>query len=177
MRFYCITISKCDILILLKVILFCKPFFVLKKDSGRFPHVLLSMYSLIAIIITSAFFTVFVFPIIIRTKVILKRFEFKKNQPSFKIIWTPFQPIIGGKTKAIKNALVMMIAINVKNFKQLFKKELNYDECNKSPQMTKTDVQSFLVELVATHRLHKNTNKYDVLIIIICGHGKKGNML
>ncbi|ETN98842.1 subfamily C14A unassigned peptidase (C14 family), partial [Reticulomyxa filosa] len=25
--------------------------------------------------------------------------------------------------------------------------------------------------------LHKNTNKYDGLIIIICGHGRKGNML
>ncbi|ETO15323.1 hypothetical protein RFI_22042, partial [Reticulomyxa filosa] len=31
--------------------------------------------------------------------------EFKKNQPSFKIIWTPLQPMIIGKTKTIKNAL------------------------------------------------------------------------
>ncbi|ETN97211.1 hypothetical protein RFI_40320, partial [Reticulomyxa filosa] len=83
--------------------------------------------------------------------------EFKKSQPSFKIIWTPFHPIICGKTKTIKNALVMMIAISeyndnlkwpdlpnvkedVKNFRQLFKKELSYEfERNKSPQMTKTD--------------------------------------
>ncbi|ETO01271.1 hypothetical protein RFI_36169, partial [Reticulomyxa filosa] len=38
--------------------------------------------------------------------------EFKENQPLFKIIWTPFQPIIIGKTKTIKNALVMMVAIS-----------------------------------------------------------------
>ncbi|ETN99537.1 hypothetical protein RFI_37933, partial [Reticulomyxa filosa] len=102
--------------------------------------------------------------------------EFKKNKPSFKITWTPLQPIINEKTKTIKNALVMTIAIseyndktkwpnlpNVKedliNFKQLFEKELNYEfECNKSPHMKKTDVQSFLAELVVNHRLHKNTN-------------------
>ncbi|ETO03160.1 hypothetical protein RFI_34250, partial [Reticulomyxa filosa] len=44
----------------------------------------------------------------------LKR-EFKKNRPSFKIIWTPFQPIMIGKTKTIKNALVVMIAISEYN--------------------------------------------------------------
>ncbi|ETN99890.1 hypothetical protein RFI_37577, partial [Reticulomyxa filosa] len=37
--------------------------------------------------------------------------KFKKIKPSFKIIWTSFQPIIIGKTKTIKNALVMVIAI------------------------------------------------------------------
>ncbi|ETO08013.1 hypothetical protein RFI_29379 [Reticulomyxa filosa] len=42
--------------------------------------------------------------------------------------------------------------------------------------MTKTDLQSFLVELIANHKLYKNTKKYDVLIIIICGHRQKGNM-
>ncbi|ETO02785.1 hypothetical protein RFI_34627 [Reticulomyxa filosa] len=73
--------------------------------------------------------------------------EFESNKSTFKIPWLQYLP----KTKTIKNALVMMIAI-----------KLNYEfECNKSPQMTKTDVQSFLAELVVSHKLHKNTNKYD----------------
>ncbi|ETN97689.1 hypothetical protein RFI_39836, partial [Reticulomyxa filosa] len=72
--------------------------------------------------------------------------EFESNEPTFKIIWISFQQsIILGKTKTIKNALVILIAIseyndndkwknlkNVKekdskNFKQLFELELNYE--------------------------------------------------
>ncbi|ETO01572.1 hypothetical protein RFI_35868 [Reticulomyxa filosa] len=37
--------------------------------------------------------------------------EFESNEPTFKIIWTSFQQsIILGKTKTIKNALVILIA-------------------------------------------------------------------
>ncbi|ETO31119.1 hypothetical protein RFI_06001 [Reticulomyxa filosa] len=123
--------------------------------------------------------------------------EFESNEPTFKILWTPYQrPAIIGKTKTIKNALVIMIAIseymdntmwrnlpNVKekditNFKQLFEQELNYEiVCNLSSNMTKQDVQSFLFELVTNYQLHKNPHKYDGLIVIICGHGDNGNML
>ncbi|ETO02948.1 hypothetical protein RFI_34462 [Reticulomyxa filosa] len=122
--------------------------------------------------------------------------EFKKNELSFKIILTPFQPIINGKTKTIKNALVIMIAISeyndntqwpnlpnvkekdLKNFEQLFQKELNYTfEWSQSTQMIRQGVQSFLTKTIAKHDLHENTNKYDGLIIIICGHGEDGNML
>ncbi|ETO35881.1 hypothetical protein RFI_01181 [Reticulomyxa filosa] len=65
--------------------------------------------------------------------------EFESNEPTFKIIWTSFQQsIIFGKTKTIKNALVILIAISeyddnnkwknlknvkekdVKNFKLIF---------------------------------------------------------
>ncbi|ETO01295.1 hypothetical protein RFI_36145, partial [Reticulomyxa filosa] len=39
--------------------------------------------------------------------------EFESNEPTFKIIWTSFQQsIILGKTKTIKNALVILIAIS-----------------------------------------------------------------
>ncbi|ETO24895.1 hypothetical protein RFI_12261 [Reticulomyxa filosa] len=119
------------------------------------------------------------------------------NEPIFKIIWTSFQQqTILGKTKTIKNALVIMIAIseyddnniwknlkNVKekdihNFKQLFEQELNYEIVyNQSPKMTKQDVQTFLAKLIVNYELHENSHKYDGLIIIICGHGENGNML
>ncbi|ETO34159.1 hypothetical protein RFI_02935 [Reticulomyxa filosa] len=100
------------------------------------------------------------------------------NQSSFKIIWTLLQPIIIGKTKTIKNPFVVMIAIkvnnlpnvketDVKNFKQLFKKELNYQL---------EYVQSFLVELVVNHKLYK-INNYDELVMIIYGHGGDENKL
>ncbi|ETO31606.1 hypothetical protein RFI_05515 [Reticulomyxa filosa] len=122
--------------------------------------------------------------------------EFENEEPTFKIIWTSFQQTIIGKTKTIKNALVIMIAIseyidnttwcnlpNVKekditNFKQLFEQELKYDVvCNQSSKMTKQDVQSFLIKLIANSELHENTHKYDGLIIIICGHGDDGNIV
>ncbi|ETO19405.1 hypothetical protein RFI_17817 [Reticulomyxa filosa] len=64
--------------------------------------------------------------------------EFESNEPTFEIIWISFQqPIILGKTKTIKNTLVIMIAISeyddnnmeksYKYFKQLFEQELNYE--------------------------------------------------
>ncbi|ETO01755.1 ras-related protein Rap-1A [Reticulomyxa filosa] len=123
--------------------------------------------------------------------------EFESKEPIFKIILTPFQqPIILGKTKTIKNALVIMIAIseyddnskwknlkNVKekditNFKQLFEQELNYKiVCNPSPKMAKGDVQDFMDQLVIDFKLRKNAYDYDGLIMIICGHGENENML
>ncbi|ETN99336.1 hypothetical protein RFI_38145 [Reticulomyxa filosa] len=67
---------------------------------------------------------------------------------------------------------------DVTNFKQLFEQELKYEVvCNSVPKMTKQDIQSFLAKLVVNHDLHENKNKYDGLIIIICGHGEDGNML
>ncbi|ETO31826.1 hypothetical protein RFI_05290 [Reticulomyxa filosa] len=121
--------------------------------------------------------------------------EFETNEPTFKITWIPFQQlIIIGKTKTIKNALVIMIAISeymdktlrnlpnvnekdVTNFKQLFEEELKYDFiCNPSPKMTKQDLQSFFAKLNANYDLHENTRKYDGLIVIICGHGEDGNV-
>ncbi|ETO20137.1 hypothetical protein RFI_17079 [Reticulomyxa filosa] len=123
--------------------------------------------------------------------------EFETNEPTFKITWIPFQQlIVVGKTKAVTNALVIMIAINeymdnktlsnlpnvkekdVINFSQLFGQKLNYDVvCNPSPKMTKQDVQSFLAKLIVNYELHENTRKYDGLIVIICGHGENGNTL
>ncbi|ETO05944.1 hypothetical protein RFI_31453 [Reticulomyxa filosa] len=123
--------------------------------------------------------------------------EFKNNKPTFKITWISFQhPVILGKTKIIKNALVIMIAIseyidntiwsnlpNVKrkdfeNFKQLFEQELNYEMiCNSSSNMTKDDVRDFMDGIILNFQLRKNTNKYDGLILVICGHGENGNML
>ncbi|ETN98778.1 hypothetical protein RFI_38709, partial [Reticulomyxa filosa] len=85
--------------------------------------------------------------------------EFESNEPTFKIIWA-FQL---GKTKIIRNALVMLIAISeyddnntwkylknvkekdVKNFKQLFEQELNYEMiCNPYPKMTKNEIDEFI---------------------------------
>ncbi|ETO09620.1 caspase-8 [Reticulomyxa filosa] len=119
--------------------------------------------------------------------------EFKSNEPTFKLIWTSFQH---GKTKTIKNAFVIMIAISeyndnsiwknlknvkekdVKNFKQLFEQEMNYEiMCNSSPKMTKDEVDEFMDQVKINFKLRKNTNKYDGLIIIICGHGENENML
>ncbi|ETN98889.1 hypothetical protein RFI_38598 [Reticulomyxa filosa] len=118
--------------------------------------------------------------------------EFKNKEPTFKINWTSFQQLI----KTIKNALVIMIAISeyidnkmwsnlpnvketdIKNFKQLFKQELNYEiVCNQSPKMTKDDIQNFMDRIVLNFKLCKNTNKYDGLIMIICGYGENGNTL
>ncbi|ETO04643.1 caspase-8 precursor [Reticulomyxa filosa] len=102
---------------------------------------------------------------------------------------------LDAKIKIIKNAFVLMIAISkyndkkwknlssvkkkdVKNFKGLFKRELNYKfVCNEEHSMSKTDVQKFLTEQTCKHKLHKNEKEYDALIIIICGHGDAGNVL
>ncbi|ETO06657.1 hypothetical protein RFI_30734, partial [Reticulomyxa filosa] len=48
---------------------------------------------------------------IIETDEIVMR-EFKSKEPTFKITWTSSQQIVIGKTKTIKNALVVMIAIS-----------------------------------------------------------------
>ncbi|ETN98091.1 hypothetical protein RFI_39426, partial [Reticulomyxa filosa] len=96
----------------------------------------------------------------------------------------------------IKNALVILIAISeyddnnkwknlknvkekdIKNFKQLFKQELDYEMvCNPSPKMTKDDVDEFIEQVKFNFKLRKNTSKYDGIIIIVCGHGENGNML
>ncbi|ETO35222.1 hypothetical protein RFI_01852 [Reticulomyxa filosa] len=121
--------------------------------------------------------------------------EFESNKPFFKIKLTPFQhPIISGKKKTIKNALVIMIGISEyndnkngcnlpgvkeddnENFKQLFEQELNYTfVCNPSPSMTKEDVLDFIDQVIRDHELRRNTKKYDGLITIICGHGDQGD--
>ncbi|ETO25447.1 hypothetical protein RFI_11690, partial [Reticulomyxa filosa] len=120
--------------------------------------------------------------------------EFKRDDPTFHICWTPFQ-LITGKRKIIKNALVVMVAIseytedtmwrdlpNVqkedsKNFEQLFKQELNYEmECNPHPSMTRQEIQDFIDQTIHKHDLVKNTKKYDGLIMIFCGHGEYENM-
>ncbi|ETO00696.1 hypothetical protein RFI_36744, partial [Reticulomyxa filosa] len=123
--------------------------------------------------------------------------SFMMKEPSFKMLWRSLQQsIINEKHKIIKNALVVMIGISeyidntkyqnlsnvkdedIKNFKELFGQELNYEfVCNQSPQTTKKDLQSFLDKLVANYDLHDNTHKYDGLIMIICGHGENENML
>ncbi|ETO36336.1 hypothetical protein RFI_00725 [Reticulomyxa filosa] len=122
---------------------------------------------------------------------------FMTKEPSFKIRSRSLQQlIISGKYKIIKNALVVMIGISeyiyttewpnipnvkkkdVKNFKKLFEQELNYQfVCNQSPQMTKKDVQVFMDRLFVDFELRTNAKQYDGLIMIICGHGKNGNML
>ncbi|ETO04846.1 transcription factor with AP2 domain(s) [Reticulomyxa filosa] len=125
---------------------------------------------------------------IIKTDEDVKK-EFKNNQPTFKIILTK-------KTKIIKNALVIMIAISeyidnkkwinldnikdidIKNFKYLFKQELNYDFIyNEKSNMDKIDVQEFMDELFINSKLRRNINNYDALIMIISGHGDIGNVL
>ncbi|ETO12705.1 hypothetical protein RFI_24670 [Reticulomyxa filosa] len=102
--------------------------------------------------------------------------EFERNEPIFKILWTPLQQsLIIGKAKVIKNALVIMIAISeyednkkwpnlenakdidINNFKYIFEQELNYEfVCNKEPKMNKDDINEFLTDLIASHKLHKN---------------------
>ncbi|ETO22535.1 caspase-3 [Reticulomyxa filosa] len=122
--------------------------------------------------------------------------EFESNEPTFKIIWTSCQqPVILGKTKTIKNAFVIIIAISeygnnewknlknvkekdIQNFKQLFGQELNYEiVCTPSSKMTKSDVDEFMDQIKISFKLRTNNNKYDGLIVIICGHGDSGNML
>ncbi|ETN98240.1 hypothetical protein RFI_39270 [Reticulomyxa filosa] len=122
--------------------------------------------------------------------------EFESNEPSFKVIWTTFQPIIIGKTKTIKNALVIMIAISeytdnkkwsnlenakdidINNFKSIFGQELNYEFVyNKKPKMNKEDVQEFTDEIFINFKLRRNLNKYDALIVIISGHCDEGDVL
>ncbi|ETO07695.1 hypothetical protein RFI_29694 [Reticulomyxa filosa] len=112
------------------------------------------------------------------------RKAFEKDIPTLKVIWRNC-----GQKKMINNALVIMIAIseynketdwpnleNVKdrdleNFKKLFKDELKYDFiCNESPKMLKPDVEEFLDAVIANYKLRENSNKYDALIIILCGH-------
>ncbi|ETO04855.1 hypothetical protein RFI_32541 [Reticulomyxa filosa] len=120
---------------------------------------------------------------------VMKVLELK--DPTFKLIWTH-----SGEKIKIKNALVMMIAIseyneglewkslkNVKdkdiaNFKKLFEEELKYDfVCNDTPNMTQEDVKDYIESTILSKRLRKNINKYDGLIIIICGHGNDENVL
>ncbi|ETO04974.1 hypothetical protein RFI_32419, partial [Reticulomyxa filosa] len=86
---------------------------------------------------------------------------FVSDETSYKILW---RPIINENHKIIKNPLVVMIAISeyidntkwpnipnikddVKNFKQLFEEELNYQfMCNSSPKMTKIDLQNLWID-------------------------------
>ncbi|ETO10778.1 hypothetical protein RFI_26599 [Reticulomyxa filosa] len=122
--------------------------------------------------------------------------KFESNNPEFKIILTTFQPLLIGKTKTIKNALVIIIAISeyddndkwknlknvrekdITNFKQLFEQVLNYEiVCNPSPKMTRGDILDFIDQVILNFRLRKNTKEYDGLILTICGHGENENML
>ncbi|ETO26373.1 hypothetical protein RFI_10764 [Reticulomyxa filosa] len=64
------------------------------------------------------------------------------------------------------------------NFKEIFEKQLRYDFIsNKSDQMSKEDVQEFFDEMILKHKLYKNTNNYDAVVVIICGHGDIGDAL
>ncbi|ETO00048.1 hypothetical protein RFI_37412, partial [Reticulomyxa filosa] len=117
----------------------------------------------------------------------LKELEFKEFYQSTNYL--------GLEKKVIKNALVVMIAIseytdnriwsnlpdvreNIENFKRLFKDELHYTfVCNENAVMNKKDVFVFLTDVIMTHKLYKNTNNYDALIMIISGHGDKGDAL
>ncbi|ETO12158.1 hypothetical protein RFI_25219, partial [Reticulomyxa filosa] len=118
--------------------------------------------------------------------------EFESNEPLFKIRWTP----IIGKTKKIKNALIVMIAISeyedndkwcnlesvkdedITNFKYIFEQELNYKfVCNEKPKMNKEDVQEFIDKLFIDFKLRRNLNNYDAFIMIISGHGDENDVL
>ncbi|ETO11420.1 hypothetical protein RFI_25954, partial [Reticulomyxa filosa] len=123
------------------------------------------------------------------------RKEFKNGDPLFKLLWVPKIEKIG-KIKTIKNALVVMIAISeycdnkmlcnlpnvrekdVKNFREVFKQELNYEfVCNEEFKMNKEDIDEFLENVIVNHKLYKNKRNYDALIIIIAGHGDEGDAL
>ncbi|ETO02501.1 hypothetical protein RFI_34929, partial [Reticulomyxa filosa] len=118
------------------------------------------------------------------------RKEFKNGDPLFKLLWVPKIEKIG-KIKTIKNALVVMIAISeycdnkmlcnlpnvrekdVKNFREVFKQELNYEfVCNEEFKMNKEDIDEFLENVIVNHKLYKNKRNYDALIITILGHGE-----
>ncbi|ETN98471.1 hypothetical protein RFI_39025, partial [Reticulomyxa filosa] len=43
--------------------------------------------------------------------------------------------------------------------------------------MTKDEIDEFIDKVKINFKLRKNTNEYDGVIIIICGHGDNGNML
>ncbi|ETO01151.1 hypothetical protein RFI_36289, partial [Reticulomyxa filosa] len=90
--------------------------------------------------------------------------SFMMKEASVKILWRSLKQSIIEKHKIIKNALVVMIGISeymdnkkcglsnvkndVKNFKELFEQELNYEFVySQSPQMTKEDVQIFMDRL------------------------------
>jgi len=96
--------------------------------------------------------------------------------------------------KQVKNALVVMVGISeyqnpyhhlenvknkdVKNFRRVFEEEFKYKFVCTSNFITKSDLQDFFeIEVIYKHQLRKNTNKYDALIIIICGHGENNNSL
>ncbi|ETO12077.1 hypothetical protein RFI_25300, partial [Reticulomyxa filosa] len=122
--------------------------------------------------------------------------EFENKKPTFKLSWSSFQQQSLVRTKTIKNAIVIMIAISeyndndkwknlknvrdidVINFQQLFEQELKYEfVCNKESKMDKEDVQEFLNHLITNHTLHKNKKQYDAMIMIISGHGDDGDVL
>ncbi|ETO13039.1 hypothetical protein RFI_24336, partial [Reticulomyxa filosa] len=111
---------------------------------------------------------------IIKSDEMVRR-EFENNEPLFKVLWSPIRI---GKIKIIKNALVIMIAINVENFRQLFEQNLGYEfVCNTNFKMNKEDVKEFLIELITSRELVKNKQKYDALIVIVSGHGDKEDVL
>ncbi|ETO00919.1 hypothetical protein RFI_36521 [Reticulomyxa filosa] len=43
--------------------------------------------------------------------------------------------------------------------------------------MTKDEIDEFIDKVKSNFKLRKNTNEYDGIIIIICGHRENGNML
>ncbi|ETO08781.1 hypothetical protein RFI_28602 [Reticulomyxa filosa] len=121
---------------------------------------------------------------------------FKSNEPLLKTSWRSQTNEPSPILKVIRNACVAMIAIskyssqctfpnlpNVKekvlaNYKEIFQNELKYDfVCNENAQMTQEDVQDFFTTFIREHKLRKNHNLYDALIIIFCGHGTNGKFL
>ncbi|ETO00830.1 hypothetical protein RFI_36610, partial [Reticulomyxa filosa] len=72
--------------------------------------------------------------------------KFKKIKPSFKIIWTLFQPIIIGKTKTIKNALTFYFLIS----KFLYCKIVVTDYCDQNILQNMTFIFHFKMFLIYT---------------------------
>ncbi|ETO24978.1 hypothetical protein RFI_12165 [Reticulomyxa filosa] len=123
---------------------------------------------------------------------------FEKEELSFKVVWNAAAQAASttGTQKLMKKALVIMVGISeysesggwpslknvkdkdIKNFKDLFEKELKFTfVCNDSEKMTQEDVKDFVEGTIISHKLRKNANNYDGLIMVICGHGDDGNVL
>ncbi|ETO33296.1 hypothetical protein RFI_03810, partial [Reticulomyxa filosa] len=122
---------------------------------------------------------------------------FENYMSVFTIIWTQIQrPVTFEETKIIKNPLVVMLVISkykynrkwpnlqhskdtdINNFRHIFQQELNYKfVCNTKTKMNKQDVHTFLNGVIFNYKLYQNTDNYDALILIISGHGDKGNVL
>ncbi|ETO10845.1 hypothetical protein RFI_26532, partial [Reticulomyxa filosa] len=127
---------------------------------------------------------------------VIQTFKTSK-QPLFQLSWKPsLSANLNTTVRVVRNALVVMIGISeyadnsrwsnlpnieekdIVNFKNLFEKELNYDFVhNQEARMTKEGVKDFFSNLMLSRELHKNSMNYDALIVILCAHGDKGDVL